>query len=194
MVPPDLRHTAPIVDGRIDELAVFLDFDGTITTVDTGVHLLDTLAPACWHEIEAEYKTGRIGSRECMTRQWALLPPVTILSDGYGFRAEQVGTAIGVPVITNRIDWLRHEVVFGELDPSCPCQRCGTCKRAPLLAAKARGRVTVLVGDGASDARAAEVADVVFAKHELITHCVEAGIAYRRFLDLADVLEGLRSS
>jgi 2-hydroxy-3-keto-5-methylthiopentenyl-1-phosphate phosphatase len=55
------------------ELSVFLDFDGTITKADTGVHLLERLAPSKWHDIEALYDSGVIGSRECITREWSLL-------------------------------------------------------------------------------------------------------------------------
>jgi 2-hydroxy-3-keto-5-methylthiopentenyl-1-phosphate phosphatase len=58
----------------LSRTSVFLDWDGTITLVDTGVHLLDRLAPASWRDIEAEYKSGAIGSRECLSRQWELLP------------------------------------------------------------------------------------------------------------------------
>src|SRR5436853_7674351 len=106
--------------------SVFLDWDGTITLVDTGVHLLDRLAPGKWRDVEAEYKAGVIGSRECLSRQWDLLPKdehvlravagevplddgfpalvdalrhegaeVTVVSDGYGFYAEDTCRAAG---------------------------------------------------------------------------------------------------
>ena len=204
-------------------VSVFLDFDGTITTVDTGVHLLDRLAPKSWRQIEELYKSGRIGSRECMVRQWQLLPrdrsaieatvaevpldegvvdlvdhlrsggaEVTILSDGYGFRAEEVGRELGVAVITNGIDWDAHEVLFPNGSGTCACADCGTCKRAPIEAAQRRGRRTVLVGDGASDSKAAAAADVVFAKAELARWCRSNGIGFRPFDCLADVLVAMR--
>lgn len=203
---------------------MFLDFDGTITTVDTGAHLLDRLAPASWGESETLYKSGQIGSRECMVRQWALLPrdrsaieaavnevpldegfaalvaylrsagsEVTIVSDGYGFRAEAVGRRAGIPVITNAIDWESHQLLFPNGSEVCPCSVCGACKRAPIEAAKRSGRVTVLVGDGASDSQAAGVADIVFAKGELAQWCRQAGVAFRPFETLSDVLDTLRS-
>ena len=53
---------------------MFLDFDGTISLADTGMHLLDRLVGDAWHEIEVLYTSGEIGSRECILRQWALLP------------------------------------------------------------------------------------------------------------------------
>ncbi len=48
---------------------VLLDFDGTISEVDTTDLLLERFAAPAWHDIEEEWKTGRIGSRECMVRQ-----------------------------------------------------------------------------------------------------------------------------
>jgi HAD superfamily phosphoserine phosphatase-like hydrolase len=53
---------------------VFFDFDGTLTPVDVGVHLLQRLAPTTWERSEERYIRGEIGSRECLVEQWALLP------------------------------------------------------------------------------------------------------------------------
>jgi 2-hydroxy-3-keto-5-methylthiopentenyl-1-phosphate phosphatase len=54
--------------------SVFLDFDGTISRADIGVHLLDRLAPPEWHDVEAQYNAGEIGSRVCLLDEWDLLP------------------------------------------------------------------------------------------------------------------------
>ena len=48
---------------------VLLDFDGTISKVDTTDLLLERFAAPAWLDIEEEWKAGRIGSRECMVRQ-----------------------------------------------------------------------------------------------------------------------------
>jgi 2,3-diketo-5-methylthio-1-phosphopentane phosphatase len=53
--------------------SVFLDFDGTISTRDVCVHLLETTAPDEWHEVEARYERGEIGSRECLVDEWAMV-------------------------------------------------------------------------------------------------------------------------
>ena len=52
---------------------VFVDFDGTIATEDTTDLLLERFADPLWHEVEEEWKAGRIGSRECMVRQIDLI-------------------------------------------------------------------------------------------------------------------------
>lgn len=48
---------------------VFVDFDGTIASVDTTDLLLERFADRKWLEIEDEWKSGKIGSRECLVRQ-----------------------------------------------------------------------------------------------------------------------------
>jgi 2,3-diketo-5-methylthio-1-phosphopentane phosphatase len=202
--------------------AVFLDFDGTCTRADIGVHLLERLADPAWHEVEEAYKRGEIGSRECMSRQWALVDPavahdeaavravagevpidpdlgrlvdglrsrraeVTVVSDGYGFYVHEVCAPLGVPVLTNAVDFATGELSFPNEDRCCPCSSCGTCKQAPIKDARRRGRTTVLVGDGASDRKAALLAEVVFAKSDLADWCDDAGIDFVPFTYLADV-------
>ena len=53
--------------------SVFLDFDGTITMRDIGVHLLERLGAPEWRVISAQYARGEIGSRECSIAEWALI-------------------------------------------------------------------------------------------------------------------------
>lgn len=53
---------------------MFLDFDGTITGVDSAQHLLERFAPGEWRAIDAEYARGEIGSRVCLLEEWDLLP------------------------------------------------------------------------------------------------------------------------
>ncbi|MCL4764887.1 MAG: HAD-IB family phosphatase [Hyphomicrobiaceae bacterium] len=48
---------------------VFVDFDGTIAPLDTTDLLLERFADPRWLDIEEQWKTGLIGSRECMVRQ-----------------------------------------------------------------------------------------------------------------------------
>lgn len=48
---------------------VFVDFDGTIATIDTTDRLLERYADPRWQDVEDEWKAGLIGSRECLVRQ-----------------------------------------------------------------------------------------------------------------------------
>jgi 2-hydroxy-3-keto-5-methylthiopentenyl-1-phosphate phosphatase len=202
----------------LSSTSVFLDWDGTITLADTGVHLMDRLAGADWHDLEAEWISGAIGSRECISREWEMLPKdetllrsvaaevelddgflplvdalraagadVTVVSDGYGFYAEDVCREAGLPLITNRVDFATYTLEFPNLDACCACSSCGTCKQAPLREADRRGRTTVFVGDGLSDRKAALLADVLFAKGRLADWCDEVGQPFRPFSKLGDV-------
>ena len=64
---------------------MFLDFDGTISTVDVGQHLLARAATPAWWDLHEQYERGEIGSRECLLDQWALVegdePTLRALAD-----------------------------------------------------------------------------------------------------------------
>lgn len=118
---------------------------------------------------------------------------VAVLSDGFGFYVEEHcrAAAVAVDVYANRVDWDTRELRFPFGDPTCACQSCGVCKQAPIRAAAARGRTTVMVGDGASDRKAAALADVVFAKTGLARWCEDAGVAFIPYATLSDVRDAL---
>jgi 2,3-diketo-5-methylthio-1-phosphopentane phosphatase len=63
------------VDLDLARAAVFLDFDGTISTADVGVHVLERLGADGWRAVDAEYDQGLIGSRVCLLDEWDLLVP-----------------------------------------------------------------------------------------------------------------------
>src|SRR5205085_10956485 len=110
-----------------------------------------------------------------------------VVSDGFGFRAQDVCARVGVPLLTNAVDWQSGELRFPNLDRCCPCSSCGTCKQAPIKEARRRGRTTVFVGDGVSDRKAALLADVLFAKGPLAEWCELTGVDHVLFSSLADV-------
>jgi 2-hydroxy-3-keto-5-methylthiopentenyl-1-phosphate phosphatase len=206
------------LDLDLSRTSVFLDFDGTITTADVGMHLLERAAPAEWWELHEQYERGEIGSRECIFDQWALvegeeaelraiaaevpLDPgfaplvdalrgagaeLTVVSDGFGFYVHDVCAPLGVDVLTNAVDFTSRELRFPHEDRCCPCSSCGVCKQAPIKDARYRGQTTVLIGDGASDRKAALLADVVFAKGPLASWCVAFGVACTPFDTLDEV-------
>ncbi|RFB75559.1 HAD-IB family phosphatase [Methylovirgula sp. 4M-Z18] len=59
-----------------------VDFDGTITREDATDLLLERFAAPAWLDIERAWVTGRIGSRECLARQVALLTASPAELDG----------------------------------------------------------------------------------------------------------------
>lgn len=52
---------------------VFVDFDGTIADNDVTDVLLERFASSEWKIIEKEWLSGKIGARECMTKQVGLI-------------------------------------------------------------------------------------------------------------------------
>jgi len=198
--------------------SVFLDFDGTISTADIGLHLLERLGAPGWREISTAYERGEIGSRECLVDEWATIDAteaqaravaaevpidpdlaplvtglraagaeVTVVSDGFGFYVHEACDPFGLRVVTNAVDFSTGDLEFPYEDRCCPCSTCGVCKQAPIRDASRAGRETVLVGDGASDRKAAMLADVVIAKGVLRAWCETFGIAHHPFETLADV-------
>jgi 2-hydroxy-3-keto-5-methylthiopentenyl-1-phosphate phosphatase len=198
--------------------SVFVDFDGTISRADVGVHLLERLGSPGWREIDAEYDAGDIGSRVCLLDEWDLLPhdpdllrrvaaevpldpdldplvaglraagaEVSVVSDGFGFYATEECGHLGIPILTNAVDWSTGTLEFPNEDRCCACSSCGTCKQAPIKDARHRGRATVMVGDGTSDRKAALLADVVFAKGALARWCTTNGVEFVPFETLGEV-------
>lgn len=55
------------------ELHFAVDFDGTVTLCDTTDLLLERFADKEWLQVEEEWVSGKIGSRECLARQVALI-------------------------------------------------------------------------------------------------------------------------
>jgi 2,3-diketo-5-methylthio-1-phosphopentane phosphatase len=202
--------------------SVFLDFDGTISTGDVGVHLLERFGANGWRAIDADYDAGEIGSRVCLLDEWDLLPhdadvlravaaevpldpdldglvaglraagaEVSIVSDGFGFYATERCAHLGIPVLTNAVDWSSGRLEFPNEDRCCACSSCGTCKQAPIKEARHRGRSTVMVGDGTSDRKAALLADVVFAKGALARWCRANAVPFGPFETLSEVRAAL---
>ena len=52
---------------------ILCDFDGTICTPDATDAILERLAAPAWRDIERDWRAGLIGSRDCMSRQIALV-------------------------------------------------------------------------------------------------------------------------
>jgi carboxylesterase len=52
---------------------VLVDFDGTIAPDDPTDRLLECFAAPAWREIEAAWQSGKISSRECLSRQVSLM-------------------------------------------------------------------------------------------------------------------------
>src|SRR6267142_4367413 len=58
---------------ELQKPVLFLDFDGTISRRDAVDAILETYADPKWLTFEAEWCAGRMGSRDCLRAQMALV-------------------------------------------------------------------------------------------------------------------------
>ena len=116
---------------------------------------------------------------------------VVIVSDGFGFRAREIGARYDVDVLANDVDWTTGALLFPNEHLCCSCQSCGTCMKAPMKDPRAQGRWTVMVGARVADHKAAVRADVLFAKGSLASWCAASDVAFRPYVTLADVHAGI---
>ena len=100
----------------------FVDFDGTIVPHDATDFLFDRFADPSWRNVEAEWQAGQIGSRECLTRQVALIraEPDAVLSAIAGltvdsgfprFVKECAKAGIDVTVVSDGFDFVIENVL-----------------------------------------------------------------------------------
>jgi 2,3-diketo-5-methylthio-1-phosphopentane phosphatase len=61
---------------------ILLDFDGTVTMKDTVDAILERFAAPAWRDVEEDWKAGRIGSRDCLSKQTALIEATPKEIDG----------------------------------------------------------------------------------------------------------------
>lgn len=101
---------------------IFSDFDGTITRVDVTDAILTEFADPAWQDIEEEWVAGRIGSRECLRRQMALVHAsaeeldaliAAIPLDPYFSRFHQSIREAGIPfyVVSDGFDYVIRRVL-----------------------------------------------------------------------------------
>lgn len=129
--------------------------------------------------------------------------PFYVVSDGFDYIIRRILNRAGVNghlgngshlfASSLRISGNRLEPSFPHSEP--PCEHgCATCKPA-IMRRVANGRGPVIfIGDGHSDRHAAECADIVFAKRQLLAHCRDREIAchsYETFGDVQAVLSSL---
>ena len=106
----------------MDRLRIFVDFDGTITTRDVVDVVLEKFARKEWLDVEKDWQTGRIGSRECLTRQMNfvvakeeelthLIDPIEIDPFFIGFLKRSKEHGIPVSVVSDGFDLFIDQIL-----------------------------------------------------------------------------------
>ena len=118
------------------QLLFIIDFDGTVAPVDTVDALLERFAAPEWRAVEEEWAKGAIDSRQCMSRQIALvrgeqseieeflysveidpwfphfvhyarqIAELAVVSDGLDEPIHRALRGLGIPIYANRMDFL----------------------------------------------------------------------------------------
>jgi len=123
---------------------------------------------------------------------------IEIVSDGLGFyvasnlaRLDPALADLAIATNVNDVDG-SGSLGFPYGHPACFV--CGTCKRERIRAHSAGGRAVVFVGDGQSDRYAAHHADIVFAKHALLSWGNATGRAFLEWGTFAEIEAWFRAA
>jgi 2,3-diketo-5-methylthio-1-phosphopentane phosphatase len=122
--------------------------------------------------------------------------PFYVVSDGFDLVIRRVLKNVGLngPLHNGRhlfssalkLKGRRMETAFPHAGP--PCEHdCATCKVEVIRRVRNNGNPVVFIGDGLSDRFAAQAADIVFAKRQLLTFCHENDIACTPFETFAEI-------
>jgi len=127
--------------------------------------------------------------------------PVILLTGGFDFCVETVldRQPMGpIPYLSNRLIPTDHagsqnnwQIEFPF--PSERCQDCGYCKADPILDWKDQGYTTIFIGNGVTDRCPTQVADLAFAKDELLSWSQSEGVPALAFTTFNDVEQEMRS-
>jgi 2-hydroxy-3-keto-5-methylthiopentenyl-1-phosphate phosphatase len=103
---------------------LFLDFDGTISRRDAVDAILETYADPKWLSFEADWRDGRIGSRDCLRAQMSLVrasrKQIDNLLDGIGIDEELLtllelcaGQHITTHIVSDGFDYCIRRILSG---------------------------------------------------------------------------------
>jgi 2-hydroxy-3-keto-5-methylthiopentenyl-1-phosphate phosphatase len=120
--------------------------------------------------------------------------PAIVLSGGLDFYIAPIleNAGIELPVFSDKVlvgpDG-RLRVVHPHAHATCTL--CGICKAHAVRSSSSPSGAerTIFVGDGSTDRYAAEVADIIFARHRLRAYCERFGILHEPFEEFGPVTE-----
>jgi 2-hydroxy-3-keto-5-methylthiopentenyl-1-phosphate phosphatase len=203
--------------------SVLIDFDGTIALEDTTDLLLERFADPLWRQVEADWVAGRIGSRECLSRQIDLVSasPTELdeLADSVAvdpafvdFVAAARAMGLRMVVGSDGFDRIIARVLsrVGVVLPVTsnkivPSANNRWRAEFPHFLDQCRSQSgnckcatfaqapTMLIGDGRSDFCPAQQASLVLAKKSLALYCRKSAIDHIEIRGFADATRALRA-
>lgn len=187
-------------------LVVLTDFDYTISEVDVGDLVTDTLSPPSAETLR-RFRHKEVGTRafwlDSMIRiepaagitladgvgidpgfpafaAWCRKEqiPLAVVSDGFGFYIRHILDREGLSDLPVFCNEMqaKGELQFPHGNPACDF--CGCCKAAIARRVRQAGARIIYIGDGVSDLYAAAFADWVFAKATLASFLAQKGAPF----------------
>jgi 2,3-diketo-5-methylthio-1-phosphopentane phosphatase len=189
------------------EWIVLCDFDGTVSLEDVTDSLLVRFGRPGWDVLEADWREGRIGSRQCMAGQVALLDcsedeleehlaGIAVDPDFAAFAHSVRELGWPLTILSDGLDRAiasilsRHglghlPIVANRLEAAGPRSwRLGFphakpgCASGTCKCAYAGAPRVLMIGDGASDFCVAGRADLTLARKRLLDHCLDNGLPH----------------
>jgi 2,3-diketo-5-methylthio-1-phosphopentane phosphatase len=117
-----------MLEASVQKPMLFLDFDGTISERDAIDAILEEFADERWIGVEEEWRSGRIGSRECLARQIefvraaprkldALIESIKI-DEGFGTLLEACARLdVSANIISDGFDYCIRRILAGVSEP-----------------------------------------------------------------------------
>lgn len=174
--------------------------DGELTLREAWAREVELL-PLHRMEEMAAYVVEKVPLRQGAKRLLGLLRehrvPYAVVSGGLDFYIRPVLAREGIeaPVYADSLEQREPHGPHRLVHPygHATCRLCGICKAQVVRASRTGGERVVFVGDGSTDRYAAEVADVVFARHRLQKYCATRGIPHVPFEDFHSVGDRLEA-
>lgn len=180
------------------QFSISCDFDGTITLVDTVDAVLERFAEPEWEVVEADWKAGKFGSRECLAEQTkllrmtpseldAFLDGIAVDPDAKGFFDDCFRLGLPVSVVSDGYDWAVRRILARAGIRGIPIvanrlvhaggdrwtarfpHSTQVCGSGVCKCATVNAPMQLIhIGDGRSDVCVSNMVDLVFAKGSLL--------------------------
>lgn len=210
----------------LKDIAVLVDFDGTITTEDTNDVLESKYKNERVKEIGELYNLGKIdlmGLFNGLFSEIKLTEEEYIdfivngfqLTDGFvdfydNVKAHNMGFGIvsggfdngikpflnkygidDATILANHLKFNGRDITVqfhdGDDLDCCEYGPCGNCKVRHYRNFKDKYKKVIFIGDGSTDRKVANIADIVFAKDSLLKYCILNGIEHIPWKDFNDI-------
>ncbi|MGE5675658.1 MAG: MtnX-like HAD-IB family phosphatase [Mycobacterium leprae] len=209
-------------DAEKAPLVVLTDFDFTVTQVDVGDLITESLAPPS-AATRARCAAGEAGSRvywlDSMARvaqaegealadtaaidpsfpsfaAWcqSLAIPLAVVSDGFWFYINRILGREGLTTLPVFCNEMPEPGRLQWPNANPACDHCGCCKAGVVRRVQATGARVIYCGDGSSDIFAAGYADWIFAKGTLATYLAAHDTPYFPLTSFAEVQQTLATN